>query len=312
MLGTCYFLASLSAIAEKPDRIKRLFLSRKINKAGIYCVSLCINGIFEEIILDDTIPMTIGPNGKDMISNKTKTNELWAMLIEKAYAKVHGGYMNIDGGLTREALKDLTGAPTETFFSTSDNPDMHWRRILDGEDKNHIMTAQTSNFTGKNNDSRDKETGLCGNHAYSLLAAYEIDFSSGKARLVTKADLSKSGDIRIVKLRNPWGNGEWKGAWSDSDTKNWTSEIKQLVDYKKEDDGIFYMPFKDFLKYFQNYQVCYFTDNYKLSGKRYNSSYSKPTVIKFEIHIPGDYFFSFNQINKRFFKSNARNFQIYF
>ena len=34
------------------------------------------------------------------------------MLIEKAYAKMNGGYKNIEGGLLDEALGDLTnGAP---------------------------------------------------------------------------------------------------------------------------------------------------------------------------------------------------------
>ena len=38
------------------------------------------------------------------------------MIIEKAWAKIHGSYCQIDGGLTKEALHDLTGAPTKTFF----------------------------------------------------------------------------------------------------------------------------------------------------------------------------------------------------
>ena len=40
------------------------------------------------------------------------TQELWPMLIEKAYAKMYGSYPSIDGGLVDEALADLTnGAP---------------------------------------------------------------------------------------------------------------------------------------------------------------------------------------------------------
>lgn len=43
------------------------------------------------------------------------------MIIEKAWAKVHGGYMNIYEGLTREALRDFTGASAKTFFINSIN-----------------------------------------------------------------------------------------------------------------------------------------------------------------------------------------------
>ncbi len=38
------------------------------------------------------------------------------LILEKAWAKIHGSYAQIDGQLTREALHDLTGAPTRTFF----------------------------------------------------------------------------------------------------------------------------------------------------------------------------------------------------
>ena len=38
-LGDCYFLSSLSSLAEKPDRIRRLFISKKANETcGVYCV----------------------------------------------------------------------------------------------------------------------------------------------------------------------------------------------------------------------------------------------------------------------------------
>ena len=38
------------------------------------------------------------------------------MILEKAWAKVHGGYLNIDSGSTREALRDLTGAPCLSYY----------------------------------------------------------------------------------------------------------------------------------------------------------------------------------------------------
>ena len=76
-------------------------------------MAFCINGIWEEILIDDYFPCL--PNYKPAF-NHTITNEIWVMIIEKAWAKVHGGYLNIAAGLTREALRDLTGACCKTFF----------------------------------------------------------------------------------------------------------------------------------------------------------------------------------------------------
>jgi calpain-15 len=47
ILGDCYLLAAMAAVAEHQDRIKRLFLSRDVTTTGVYCVALCINGLWE-------------------------------------------------------------------------------------------------------------------------------------------------------------------------------------------------------------------------------------------------------------------------
>ena len=56
MLGDCYFLSAISAIAEKENRIRRIFLQRNVTKSGAYCVALCLNGMWEEVVVDDFFP----------------------------------------------------------------------------------------------------------------------------------------------------------------------------------------------------------------------------------------------------------------
>jgi hypothetical protein len=48
--------------------------------------------------------------------------------------------------------------------------------------------------------------GIYETHAYVVLQAWE------------------EGDLRLVKIRNPWGEREWTGDWSDGD-KLWTAEM---------------------------------------------------------------------------------------
>ena len=48
-------------------------------------------------------------------------------------------------------------------------------------------------------------TGLILNHAYSISDIMEI-----------KDKYDKNQPLRLMRLRNPWGKGEWNGAWSDN------------------------------------------------------------------------------------------------
>jgi len=52
-------------------------------------------------------------------------------------------------------------------------------------------------------------------------------------------------------LRNPWGKGEWQGEWSDN-SSIWTTELKQQLNWESADDGVFYMNWNDFLKYYSD------------------------------------------------------------
>ena len=42
-------------------------------------------------------------------------NVIWVLLIEKAYAKLHGSYSRIEGGMAYQAMRDLTGAPSYVY-----------------------------------------------------------------------------------------------------------------------------------------------------------------------------------------------------
>lgn len=115
-LGDCWFLCAVSCLAEMPHLVERLFLTKEYNEEGIYRLKICKNGEWQEVIVDDYFPCV--PNGQPMFS-RGHGNELWVLLLEKAYAKVHGGYKNIVAGKPHEAMQDLTGCPT-TCFSFSD------------------------------------------------------------------------------------------------------------------------------------------------------------------------------------------------
>lgn len=296
-LGDCYFLAAVSSIAEHPDRLQRLFLSKRNHGNGIYAVAMCLNGVWEEIVMDDFAPCT--RSGK-LAFNTSQTNEMWVVLLEKAWAKVHGGYLNIEAGLTREALRDLTGASAKTYF-LKQKPEEIWERLMDAEKSNFIMTAGSDNLNS-GSDAYIKKIGICGSHAYSLLAVYQLYNQGGR---YVRTRQGQDFTDRLVKLRNPWGQGEWKGEWSDTD-RRWTPSLKQALGFTgKKEDGIFYMSWEEFQNYYSDCQICYYHDGYKYSAEKYKSKKNETVYLKFHIATPGKYYFSVNQRNRRFYPKNS-------
>lgn len=67
------------------------------------------------------------------------------------------------------------------------------------------------------------------------------------------------------------------------------------------------MEYDDFCQYFSDFQICYFHDGYKYSAlKLENVDKNENVFLQFEITKPGKYYFSLNQMNKRFFEKSKR------
>jgi hypothetical protein len=180
-------------------------------------------------------------------------------LIEKAYAKAHGSYVQLSGGFIQEAFYDMTGAPTETIvFGACWDVEELWARLLSFGEAGFIMGVATS----KGGD------GLVGHHAYSVLQVIEVhDAVVGEQQKVTEfftgsTELEKDNKkqkttVRLVRIRNPWGKKEWKGDFSDSSDK-WTMSLrKKLGDgVFTKNDGTFWMSYDDLMQRFHHMDVA--------------------------------------------------------
>jgi len=231
-LGDCWILSSITALAEHPELVEKLLVTQRVNQVGLFQVQLCVRGLWQTITLDEYLPCT--PQGSPKFT-KAQQNELWVSLLEKGFAKTYGSYQRIIEGDASHGMTMLTGNPVRTMRFKDQTEEILWTQMLNSAGaEEDLLTVSTS--LGK---SKLVETGLQTKHSYTVL------------------DAKEGGGVRLLQIRNPWGHGEWRGAWSDT-SELWTDEMRQIFNPTSDsDDGTFWMAFEDVLKYFSRMTICY-------------------------------------------------------
>lgn len=104
-------MACLSALAEDPNRLRKLFECNETSKYGIYGVKITKNGRPISVVLDEWIPTR---NGRPAFAGANGPI-IWSIMFEKAWAKIHGSYEKIVCGEMHLTFRDLTGAPSYNY-----------------------------------------------------------------------------------------------------------------------------------------------------------------------------------------------------
>jgi calpain-15 len=97
-IGNCWYLSSITALAEYPGRIESTFLNKELSAAGVYGVQMYALGVPVTVMVDDYLPL-VGASGSRTRYSKVGTDgSLWGPIMEKAFAKFHGNYARIVAG----------------------------------------------------------------------------------------------------------------------------------------------------------------------------------------------------------------------
>mmetsp|Transcript_66105 Transcript_66105/g.149221 ORF Transcript_66105/g.149221 Transcript_66105/m.149221 type:complete len:252 (-) Transcript_66105:66-821(-) len=194
-------------------------------------------------------------------------------------AKFAGSFSALDGGFVNLAWMVLTGCEKQYYWTRES--DGVWTKALVRLDQRRRSFAKSRDFsdldlqepgaeeqpaTAQDDDffqvlkeydesnfvmaaridgdeiEKARDDGLVERHAYSLLSAVQA-----------------AADVRLVELRNPWGNEiEWNGDWSDK-SKLWKrrKDVAKAVGFDGvgEDDGRFWMAYEDFAETFTAVEV---------------------------------------------------------
>uniref|UniRef100_A0A8B9F7T6 Calpain-3 n=1 Tax=Amazona collaria TaxID=241587 RepID=A0A8B9F7T6_9PSIT len=291
-LGDCWFLAAIACLTLNKKLLCKVIPHDQSfiqNYAGIFHFQFWRYGDWVDVVIDDCLPTY---NNQLVFTKSSQRNEFWSALLEKAYAKLHGSYEALKGGNTTEAMEDFTGGVTE-FYDIKDAPKDIYKIMKHAIDRGSLMASSIDDQLGfsygsaprsdigeliarmvKNlensqmsyptvdyqaTDDRPAWTivpmqyetrmscGLVKGHAYSVTAVEETTFKGEK--------------IRLVRLRNPWGQVEWNGPWSDK-SEEWTfinEEEKIRLQHKIVEDGEFWISFEDFMRHFTKLEICNLT-----------------------------------------------------
>jgi calpain-15 len=159
---------------------------------------LCNVGQWITVTLDDYFPC-FPVDGGGPVYSQSHGNELWVLLLEKAFAKVRGGsYANLRYGYSLEALIDLTGAPFLHFNLMLEleggGECSLWEQLREYDQWGYVMSGSTAgkdeeseSLAADRGEANGMNLGLVLGHAYTVLEVRET-----------------STGVRLLKLRNPW------------------------------------------------------------------------------------------------------------
>lgn len=304
-LGTCYLLSAIAALCIRmPNLIKNSLMTSGKEWYGLRWYP---DGKPSDTWVDDKFPTK---DGKIRFASSEK-NELWVAVMEKIYAKQHGTYLSIEGGLSGDALHELTGKPSVSHNLQTNWDGRNWDVVGACVDKSKVVCAGIHGSPLRRMiliferyaililtciyDAVDSAFEACGLDC--ILNFFEFIFSwavFGICLLAGLIDTFTCGlfstihvmlcvrfvglvpghaysvlevksipicgclETKMVKLRNPWGKGEWNGWYSDNSSA-WTfrPDLKKICGLESKEDGAFWMSMNDFQKYFDTVDILH-------------------------------------------------------
>ncbi|XP_011542320.1 calpain-9 isoform X2 [Homo sapiens] len=218
-LGDCWLLAAIASLTLNQKALARVIPQDQSfgpGYAGIFHFQFWQHSEWLDVVIDDRLPTF---RDRLVFLHSADHNEFWSALLEKAYAKLNGSYEALKGGSAIEAMEDFTGGVAETF-QTKEAPENFYEILEKALKRGSLLGCFIDTRSAAESEARTP-FGLIKGHAYSVTGIDQVSFRGQR--------------IELIRIRNPWGQVEWNGSWSDR------------------------MAFKDFKAHFDKVEICNLT-----------------------------------------------------
>ena len=291
--GNCYMVSALEAMSKKPFLLPCIFkghFSPKQDKFKLTFIQE--NGNTKYYTVLNNFPV----KEKELIFMKPLENEAYAIIFEKVWAVVRGGYKKIDNGKSCEVFNEVLG--TNSKYLHNDN-----MKVCDLDAKTYIQYKNQSNVSDKDikditdinkeiqkikdsdaemiekiNNIKDKDKKIESKKAFDEIR--EADKEGGiitvslnmeggghcYSVLGTYSEKNmKTGKIQdFIILKNPWrGGDDLKEKINMAKIEEQTDGFDKIKEINRNhyETGIFYMPKEYFEGWFRSICIC--KPNYK-------------------------------------------------